>query len=151
MCLFVTQQKAFSVFLSSYVKKTQTSIRGIISYVNSSLRTVRIKACEFAEMLLPDDFFEGLHAAVSCSNKLKQKVQMLIFNWKEFQNDWWKLNCNVGINHLGFTMCITFQDFWKSLQYVLVDHSSENFGQSLLAEFCKALKLGKIFSYFYFS
>lgn len=81
MCLFVIQQKAFSVFLSSYVKKkTQTSIRGIISYISSSLRTVRIKACDFAETLLSDDFFEGLHAAVSCSSKQKQKMQMLIFN-----------------------------------------------------------------------
>lgn len=133
MCLFVTQQKAFSVFLSSYVKKTQTSIRGIISCVSSSLRTVRIKACEFAEMLFSDDFSEGLHAAVSCSNKLKQKVQMLIFNWKEFQNDWWKLNCNVGINHLGFTMCITFQDFWKSLQYVLVDPFFREFWSELVS------------------
>lgn len=62
-------------------KKTRTSIRGVISYINSSLQTVRIKACDFAETLLSDDFSEGgLHAAVSCSNKQKQKVQMLILN-----------------------------------------------------------------------
>lgn len=133
MCLFVTQQKASSVFSSYVKKKTQTSIRGIISYISSSLRTVRIKACDFAETLLSDDFFEGLHAAVSCSNKQKQRVQMLIFNWKEFQNDWWKLNCNVGINHLGLKMCITFQDFWKSLQYVLVDPFVQEFWSELVS------------------
>lgn len=31
-------------------------------------------ACDFAETLLSDDFFEGLHAAVSCSNEQKQNV-----------------------------------------------------------------------------
>lgn len=56
------------------LKNTQTSVRGIISYINSSLRTARTMACDFAETLLSDDFFEGLHAAVSCSNEQKQNV-----------------------------------------------------------------------------
>lgn len=57
------------------LKKTQTSIRGVISYISSSLWTVRIKACDFAETLLSDDFFEGLHAAVSWAVSKSKKYK----------------------------------------------------------------------------